>query len=62
MKYGLFRLEAHKARCMCGNCKSMRNRWVKVSDRVYSTYETAAFVWLNRIVESKGNLFIRRCV
>lgn len=54
MKYGLFKLEIRDT--------GMRNRWVKVSERVYSSYEIAAFVFMDRIVESKGNLFIRRCV
>lgn len=45
-KFGLFKRE-------CG-------KWVAVSERRYSTFEIAAFVWTQRILESKGTLVIRR--
>lgn len=59
MPYGLFKMEDHRKHCMCGDCKNTSKKFVRVSDRMYSTFNTAAFVFASRIIEAKGNLFIR---
>lgn len=59
MAYGLFKRAEHKRLCMCGNCKNTSKKWVKVSEQTYSTFNTAAFVFAQRIIDAKGELFIR---
>lgn len=52
MKYGLFKVD---------HTRKGRNRYVRVSEMKYSSFEIAAFVWAKRIIEAKGRLYIRGC-